>query len=146
MDLDNFEEAQKVYPSQRSTRPPFLQSVRWGEFLCTMEECDHWSLRGAGGLECSVELSTSVSDLDAVLMDSDDAWSLGDWARFVKAWKREEKKSKASVPRPAPRPSPQPADSPLFADDVAKASTDKLSGVSDWIVAQVPSRSPPPQQ
>lgn len=163
MVLDDFEEAHRASLSEKHSSlilagiPDHelwgndglvtLQSARWGEFLGTMEECDHWSLRGAGGLESGVELSTSVSDPDdSVPTDSDDAWSLGDWAKFVKAWKREEKKSNAPVPRPAPRPSPQPADSSFFADDVVRASTDKLSAVFDWIVEQVPSRSPPPQQ
>ena len=28
-----------------------VQSAKWGEFLGILEECDHWELRGARGIE-----------------------------------------------------------------------------------------------
>ena len=83
-----------------------LQSARWGQFLGVMEECDHWALRGATGKESGVELGTSVSEPSEDRATApnrevpgggagEDGWALGDWARFVRAWKREEKKAKA---------------------------------------------------
>jgi triacylglycerol lipase len=33
-----------------------VQSARWGEFLGTMEGCDHWTMRGARGMELGVDL------------------------------------------------------------------------------------------
>lgn len=129
-----------------------LQSARWGQFLGIMEQCDHWDLRGAGGPESALELAaTSLSDPETARQPAE-AWAFGDWAKFVKAWKREEKKSKDAMPQselatPDQFPSNNDTrESTFLADDVVKASTDKLSAVFDWIVDQVPSRSPSTSQ
>ena len=172
-----------------------LQSARWGQFLGVMEECDHWALRGATGKESGVELGTSVSEPSEDRATApnrevpgggagEDGWALGDWARFVRAWKREEKKAKAeeesiaaaAMAGVSDRSSFEPLSSErsprnnnnnssgkeeakekekgrlkdnkkeqttrFLADDVVKASTEKLSAVFDWIVEQVPSRTP----
>ncbi|KAI0076756.1 alpha/beta-hydrolase [Panus rudis PR-1116 ss-1] len=131
-----------------------VQSARWGEYLGTLEECDHWALRGAKGLDMSVELlSASKKAVDKEESD----WKLGDWTKFVTAWRREEKKARGagasvseshdrrdeqSTREEAERMQKKGESAPVkdFADDVVKASTEKLSVVFDWIVEQVPSR------
>lgn len=137
-----------------------VQSARWGEFLGIMEECDHWELRGARGIELDL-WSGRERERDAE--KASEAWSLGDWGRFVRAWKKEEREAReagAAVSERQERdreererpdyaqvkvkavesPSLSEKDHGL-ADDVVKASTEKLSAVFDWIVEQVPSRS-----
>lgn len=138
-----------------------VQSARWGEFLGTLEECDHWEMRGARGIELDLWSSSSAASA-SVSEDSragSDGWSLGDWGRLVGAWKKEEKRARDAGAALSDR---QEHDRDVgrdkakahaldrsakereegFADDVVKASTEKLSAVFDWIVDQVPSRSP----
>ncbi|KAL7279657.1 hypothetical protein ACG7TL_006064 [Trametes sanguinea] len=128
-----------------------LQSARWGELLGVLEGCDHWDLRGARGL-----------DIDLPSIPSPDGWNITDWGRFVRAWKREEKKAAKSAgadiseqthveasaaatdpkereaaPRGHARGRDQ-ASSDADTDEVVKSSTDKLSAVFDWLVEQVP--------
>ncbi len=127
-----------------------VQSSKWGEFLGILEECDHWELRGARGIELSV---WGGKEGDA--SSPTEGWNLGDWGRFVRAWKKEEKKArdagavvsnrqendKNTEMMKAKRVEESEADRDRgFADDVVKGSTDKLSAVFDWIVEQVPSR------
>lgn len=139
-----------------------VQSAKWGEFLGILEECDHWELRGARGIELDLWSSGgSPSDKFSAGANSTDSragsegWSLGDWGRFVGAWKKEEKRARDAGAALSDR---QEQDGELdkakaqaldqsvkekeqgFGDEVVKASTDKLSAVFDWIVDQVPSR------
>ena len=141
-----------------------VQSARWGEFLGIMEECDHWELRGARG----IELDLWPSSGDDAGGGAGEGWSLGDWGRFVRAWKREEREAREAgaatsdrlekeresghhrdlVPQTQEKAdvaTSQRADGgdkeQRFVDDVVKASTDKLSAVFDWIVEQVPTGS-----
>lgn len=133
-----------------------VQSAKWGEFLGILEECDHWELRGARGIELDLWSSSGASG-SAKEGDSragSDGWNLGDWGRFVRAWKKEEKAARdagAALSERQEKNRDQEADKARaleqsvkdkeqgFADEVVKASTDKLSAVFDWIVEQVPS-------
>lgn len=135
-----------------------VESARWGEFLGILEECDHWELRGARGVE--LDLWSGSGSTSEILKDTDeragsDGWSLGDWGRFVGAWKKEEKRARdagAAVSdrqehnRELNKAKAEALDQSVkekeqgFADEVVRASTDKLSAVFDWIVDQVPSR------
>ncbi|KAI0783429.1 Alpha/Beta hydrolase protein [Abortiporus biennis] len=83
-----------------------VQSARWGEFLGMLEECDHWALRGARGMDVNLQ-STSLKEkeVEAIASSSQsqesgngngDGWAFGDWGKFVRAWKREEKKAKVA--------------------------------------------------
>lgn len=138
-----------------------VKSARWGEFLGIMEECDHWEMRGASGLELELDLwggnGSAAKEGDS--RAGSDGWSLGDWGRFVGAWKKEEKKARdAGAALSERQEKDQEFDKAKghaldesvkekeqgFADDVVKASTEKLSAVFDWIVDQVPSRSSSP--
>lgn len=134
-----------------------IESAKWGEFLGVLEECDHWELRGARGIELDLwGGSTNASERAGDSRAGSDGWSFADWGRFVRAWKKEEKKARdvgASI-------SDRQEKDPKFdkakayaldetvkekdreqgvADEVVKASTEKLSAVFDWIVEQVPS-------
>ncbi|KAI0088508.1 Alpha/Beta hydrolase protein [Irpex rosettiformis] len=127
-----------------------VQSAKWGEFLGVLEECDHWELRGARGIELDLWNTSSSSG------NGSDGWSLGDWGRFVGAWKKEEKRARdvgAILSEREEKHSEYDAakarvlDEKVKAkdhgvtDDVVTASTEKLSAVFDWIVDQVPVRS-----
>ena len=173
MVLDGFEEKEKEKGRILSPAPPdgerwgndglvTVQSARWGEFLGILEECDHWTLRGAKGVEFAVDLpsvpglSSSAKSKESGGDEGNGQWSLGDWSRFVTAWKREEKVAKDAglaisnhhqVPIEEKRQvlKEEMARAGVgkdFADEVVRASTDKLSAVFDWIVEQVPSRAP----
>ena len=126
-----------------------IQSARWGEFLGVLEGCDHWELRGARGL-----------DVDIPSIPGPDAWNLGDWGKFVRAWKREEKKAAREVGAGLSEqrvalaaaaagvgfeeerdPRERRGKESMNADEVVKSSTDKLSAVFDWIVDSTPAKA-----
>ncbi|KAK7049413.1 hypothetical protein VNI00_006014 [Paramarasmius palmivorus] len=135
-----------------------IQSAKWGEFLGTMEGCDHWELRGARGIEFGVDLPaipaiglgppSSVTggtgnNSSMPNHDHQDGWNLKDWGWFLKAWRKEEKihreaaskaQTKAKGDRQKAREEEREKD-----DAVIKASTDKLSVVFDWLTERVPS-------
>lgn len=143
-----------------------VESAKWGEFLGTLEGCDHWAIRGARGIEVDLP-SISVPSLRLGLSSgtggsADDAsakaaaaegWSLTDWAKFVKVWKSEENEkavARAGMKTAEEGSSPSSSAGEVSgsaqgrmnaeqADDVIKSSTDKLSAVFDWIAEQVPS-------
>ncbi|KAG1751068.1 alpha beta-hydrolase [Suillus lakei] len=134
-----------------------VQSARWGEFLGIMEGCDHWEIRGARGLEFNVDLS-SVPLTSIAGRVSADGWALGDWSKFIRAWKKQEKGSSGGYEFAGAGGSSMSSSDPRVSrgvreemrkggesDPVVKASTDKLSAVFDWIIDQVPStnKSPP---
>ncbi|KAI9069372.1 alpha/beta-hydrolase [Trametes sanguinea] len=163
MVLDGFEEKERA--RQRELGNPVadmdsewgndglvtLQSARWGDFLGVLEGCDHWDLRGARGL-----------DIDLPSIPSPDGWNIADWGKFVRAWKREEKKAAKSAGAEiseqkhgdalATATGPQDGEelrrerargrgreqANVDSDEVVKSSTDKLSAVFDWLVEQVP--------
>ncbi|OJA14186.1 hypothetical protein AZE42_06508 [Rhizopogon vesiculosus] len=131
-----------------------VQSAKWGEFLGIMEGCDHWEIRGARGLEFNVDLS-SVPLTSIASRVGADGWALGDWSRFIRAWKKQENgaasgglefagaggSSMLSSDARVSRGSREKMRKDGESDPVVKASTDKLSAVFDWIVDQVPSTS-----
>ncbi|KAI0671133.1 Alpha/Beta hydrolase protein [Trametes maxima] len=127
-----------------------VQSARWGEFLGVLEECDHWDLRGARGL-----------DVDLPSIPGPEGWNFADWGKFVRAWKREEKAAAKSAGagiseqqhadvvsaavrreegerRRDPRSQREREQESGHSDEVVKASTEKLSAVFDWLVDQGP--------
>ncbi|KAG2340194.1 alpha/beta-hydrolase [Suillus weaverae] len=128
-----------------------VQSARWGEFLGIMEGCDHWEIRGARGLEFNVDLS-SVPLTSIAGRVGADGWALGDWSKFIRAWKKQEKGSSGGYEFAGAGGSSMSSSDPIVSrgareemrkqgqnDPVVKASTDKLSAVFDWIIDQVPS-------
>ncbi|KAH9932712.1 alpha/beta-hydrolase [Epithele typhae] len=126
-----------------------VQSARWGEFLGVLDGCDHWEIRGARGI-----------DVDLPSLPGADGWALGDWGKFVRAWKREEKEAaaKGAGARMSEelheaserlrsdrredarwgRTRPQDR-AEMDSDEVVRSSTAKVSAIFDWIVDQVPS-------
>lgn len=129
-----------------------IESARWGEFLGIMEGCDHWTIRGARGIEVDLptvsvpglRIGVSASGSEGVAEGSGDGWSLTDWSKFVRAWKKEEKdtiaikRAEGSTPENATRKAAMNSAESGHTDDVVKSSTDKLSAVFDWVVEQVP--------
>jgi len=126
-----------------------VQSAKWGEFLGTLEGCDHWEMRGARGIELNVDLPLSPLGLGSSNGSyKSDGW---DWGKFVGAWKRQEQREKQEgmsdnkrtgmAPAPSSRVSKtvQGRDLEREQDEaIIKSSTDKLSAVFDWLVEQVP--------
>jgi len=115
-----------------------VHSARWGEFLGTLEGADHWTLRGASGIELGVDLPSVVSD----------AWGFADWGRFVRAFGRvegrtaeikneggEERAQKGSGWREEVKTAEERS---ALSEDGLKSSTDRLSAVLDWLAEQVP--------
>ncbi|KIP03084.1 hypothetical protein PHLGIDRAFT_95195, partial [Phlebiopsis gigantea 11061_1 CR5-6] len=134
-----------------------VESARWGEFLGILEQVDHWELRGARGtFDLSVDLPWGGSkDGEASPSTAEEGWNLGDWGRFVRAWKKEEKKARnAGAARSELEESARARDGDAsrarrldesvkekdedFVDEVVKASTEKVSAVVDWLVDQAP--------
>jgi triacylglycerol lipase len=120
-------------------------SARWGEFLGALEGADHWTLRGASGIEL---LDTNL----ASVVGSKDAWGFADWGRFVRAHGRVEGRGSAEGGQQAQGTSTSgwedrtlsspssssSSSSPSPSDEGLRWSTERLSAVLDWLVEQVP--------
>jgi hypothetical protein len=109
-----------------------VHSARWGEFLGILEGADHWTLRGASGIELNVDLPSVVSE----------PWSRADWGRIMRALGRAERQDrgiegdqKANRWQEEVRTA---RDERTLSDQGLKSSTDRLSAVFDWLVEQVP--------
>ena len=112
-----------------------VQSARWGEFLGTLEGCDHWAMRGARGIELNVDLKPG---------NVMDGWTLSDWGRLV-GWKKGEGVAEStsvgvegSRGRGGRRLQVHRKEEERADEALIKSSTDKLSAVFDWLVEQVP--------
>jgi len=125
-----------------------VQSAKWGEFLGTLEGCDHWEMRGASGIELNVDLPLSPLGIGNNGNEKGDGW---DWGKFVGAWKRQEQKEKrggeireniragvVATDDSQVSPITQGRNLAREHDEAVKSSTDKLSTVFDWLVEQVP--------
>lgn len=113
-----------------------VQSARWGEFLGVVNGCDHWEIRGAGGMEMNVDLS-------GISHGTREGWALGDWSRFISTWKKHDKGG-LDLAQATNMASSENGETERITQDgrndpVVRASTDKLSAVFDWIVDHVPS-------
>lgn len=116
-----------------------VQSARWGEFLGILSGCDHWEIRGTGGMEMHVELPSGIGNVANRV--AGEGWALGDWSRFIGAWRRQEKG--ASEGLELVQATSETGETERIRQDgrndpVVRASTDKLSAVFDWIVEHVP--------
>ncbi|KZP26319.1 alpha/beta-hydrolase [Athelia psychrophila] len=105
-----------------------IQSAKWGEFLGTLQGCDHWEIRGARGIELNVDFPPlGIGSLAEV----GDGWGFRDWGKFVGAWRTHEQKEGRAGDK-----------GDLVAEEhgdaIAKSSTGKLSAVFDWLAEQVP--------
>ena len=168
MVLDGFEERERTQLAARGHPLAALdaewgndglvtvQSARWGEFLGVMEGCDHWEVRGARGLDV---------EMPSMSIPGADGWNFADWGRFVRAWKREEKKAAKSAGAAVSERGvgsggalaavgvgafeadggreedgrARRKEGGVDSDEVVRNSTDKVSAVFDWIVDHVPS-------
>lgn len=124
-----------------------VQSARWGEFLGILEGCDHWEIRGTGRTETNLDLSIG----NITNRVTGEGWTLGDWSRFVGAWRKQEKgtserlelaQATGMVPSDV-RETDRITQDSRNDDPVVKASADKLSAVFDWIVEHVPTSANP---
>ncbi|KAF5380755.1 hypothetical protein D9757_007161 [Collybiopsis confluens] len=99
-----------------------VQSSKWGEFLGVMEGCDHWTIRGARGIELGVELpaipsislgsssgggggSTSSNNhsggggSNENKQGGQDGLGIRDLGWFLRAWKKEETVQREALAR-----------------------------------------------
>lgn len=109
-----------------------VQSARWGEFLGTVEGCDHWEIRGARGIELDID----IPSLQAVSLALPAAVSLRDWdwGGFLGAWRRDGRE-RVEVDRQKGTIATGAAQAGA---DEGKSSSEKLSTVFDWIAEHVP--------
>jgi triacylglycerol lipase len=111
-----------------------VHSARWGEFLGTLEGADHWTLRGASGIEFGVDLPAVVSD----------TWGLANWGRFMRALRRVERRAAESEDMSGSGlqargdEAGKTGDARTVSDEGLKTSTDRVSAVFDWLAEQVP--------
>jgi triacylglycerol lipase len=126
-----------------------VQSARWGEFLGILNGCDHWEIRGAGGLEMNVELPSGINITNRA---AGEGWALGDWSKLIGAWRKQERGASGGLElaQATGIASSDTRETERIAqesrnDPVVKASTDKLSAVFDWLVDHVPT-SPPKEK
>jgi len=104
-----------------------VQSARWGKFLGIVDGCDHWEIRGARGLELNVDLPPGIGSIT-------EGWALGDWSRFIGAWRKQERSTSGELELAQATGETEQITQDGRNDLVVKASTDKLSAVFDWIV------------
>jgi len=126
-----------------------VQSAKWGEFLGTLEGCDHWEMRGARGIELNVDLPLSPLGIGGSYgNENSEGWSLKDWGKFVGAWKKQEQREKREeqkrehikIGAAAASLATQERNLEREQDDaIGGGLDDKLSAVFDWLIEQVPS-------
>lgn len=93
--LDGFEEKLLKQGIQSSGNDGLVtvDSARWGEFLGVLEGCDHWDIRGAGGLSAHyIEEGNEKTEVDA---SEESKWSWSDWQRFLGVWGEDKAKRAA---------------------------------------------------
>ncbi|KAH8114762.1 alpha/beta-hydrolase [Phellopilus nigrolimitatus] len=114
-----------------------VDSARWGEFLGTLEGCDHWDVRGArGSVGRDGEWNMDLSLPSVVRNSLSDPLAHVNWRDWVAWWREEERKEEKELNRGRKHTR---VVSQTDAEDAAlKSSTDKLSAVFDWISEQVP--------
>ena len=115
-----------------------VQSARWGEFLGTLEGCDHWAVRGARGIELGVDLKAVGGSMGG---NGGDGWGLKDWGRLVGAWRREERQAAAASRSDGgggTASNRMAGKEQERVDEAFKSSTEKLSAVFDWLAEQAP--------
>ncbi|THG98575.1 hypothetical protein EW145_g7402 [Phellinidium pouzarii] len=120
-----------------------IRSARWGEFLGTLEGCDHWDVRGArGGIGGDGEWHVDLGLPNVVRNSISDPLSnlSGNWGRLLGAWRKEQQQREEEQER-GRKEDRTPAASQRRTESeeaMLKSSTDKLSAVFDWVAEQVP--------
>jgi hypothetical protein len=134
-----------------------IESAKWGHFLGTLENCDHWEVRGSSGLmDTAVKEMTSTTSTPAPTKENGKSWKWQDVYALVA-------KFTSKSPSPASPTSPAAA-TPALAVIVASVpsltqhtapaasinpradaqndETTKIASLATWIVERLPS-SPP---
>jgi triacylglycerol lipase len=131
-----------------------VRSARWGEFLGTIEGCDHWEIRGARGIELDIDIpslqSVSLSIPSVSLRDWDLPKWLSGWRKDTgaksKAQAMENMEVEAVVRRAAAaaagaetdRASSVQGARALEMPQAESSSTERLSAVFNWVAEHTP--------
>jgi triacylglycerol lipase len=132
-----------------------IQSARWGEFLGTVEGCDHWEIRGARGVELDIDIpalqAVSLSIPSVTLRD----WN---WPEWLSAWRRKGDQAKTEAEAKAYaaesvqveamlRDAATKADSEAMSEprkpssggeETESSSNERLSTVFNWVAEHSP--------
>jgi triacylglycerol lipase len=71
-----------------------VDSAKWGEFLGVLEGCDHWDIRGAGGLSAHIDEGNEKTDMGG---SGENKWGWSDWQRFLGAWDQDKTRRNAKT-------------------------------------------------
>lgn len=72
-----------------------VESAKWGEFLGVLEDCDHWDIRGGGGL--SAHYAEELKDKSVDSKTGDKAWNWGEWQNFLMIWNKDKLRRDAAT-------------------------------------------------
>jgi hypothetical protein len=155
--VDAYEEKQQLLPNGSLNGKQLgndglvtVESAKWGEFLGVLEDCDHWDIRGGGGL--SAHYAEEVKDNSKT---GDKAWNWSEWQSFLRIWNKDklrrdaatsqgsrDKQRKDKVDVVATLADPSAKKSILDAKSSERTSNDANSStmdqVLDWVVDNVP--------
>jgi triacylglycerol lipase len=128
-----------------------VRSARWGEFLGTIDGCDHWEIRGARGLELDIDISSLQAVSLAIPSVSLRDWDLRKW---LSGWRKDtgpggkteatETAQMEAIVRQVDPSAERPAGTvnaggPTAASPSKSASsTEQLSAVFDWVAQHTP--------
>jgi len=126
-----------------------VSSARWGEFLGTIDNCDHWEIRGAGGLRnLSFNINFNLGNLTGWGSGIGESLSWMEWrkasASASEAGKviAKAKENAEKVVEDVRKEMGKKVKDEKDERDV-KALTDRLSAVVDWLVDRPAGSSPP---
>lgn len=114
-----------------------VRSARWGEYLGTLHDADHWRLRGAGGFELGEHLS--VPSLG--LVSNQFSWLARAFGREAQEEERRAKEKESDAARDQALGDEGKAQEEQQSADALRRSTERLSEMVDWIVDSVPTEN-----
>ncbi|KZV64141.1 alpha/beta-hydrolase [Peniophora sp. CONT] len=116
-----------------------VRSARWGEYLGTLHDSDHWRLRGAGGFELGEHLS--VPSLG--LVSNQFSWLARAFGREAQEEQRSAEEKESEAARERALGDEGKAQEDQQSADALRRSTERLSEMVDWIVDSVPTEKIP---
>lgn len=138
-----------------------IESAQWGEFLGTLENCDHWELRGSSGLIGEAG-SKIVASVGAVGTTTEDLGEMGDkkkWSAWQDVYalvgKTKANKAKEAKVEGATKGASSPAAASTSIVNSSSGQSEEAKGLAllaSWISRRLPTSDsdtihlPPPAQ